>query len=324
VDGKSVSTDSPALRVLFGTGKLDDAPSDNLDSAKMSFYNLKDKVKLYSTTVSGVTTATALPNITTANTYTVTPAGTAGEPDTITSAGTGHANGFTISGTRFGINHGNGECYSETSGTNQLMWAGLGCDETRGDKCCNWVTSADSPDCCQQATTTIDPAPARTCPNCTTNPNNCPNIDSTTGLYTPCWNCIFDFAVNGERIVGKPIIAGGYAFFATYTPPDPGGCGTGGTGRLYILDYRCKTFPDNFNPLLGASGLTVTNLMTGEATPRQYGLSIDLGTGMPSRPVLDSKGESVLIQKSDGGFVRIPAPKFLSGPIQFKGGWSEK
>jgi type IV pilus assembly protein PilY1 len=324
VDSTSVSTDVPALRVLFGTGKLDDAPSDNLDQAKMSFYNLKDRVKLYSTTISGVTSLTALPNISATGLYTVTPANTAGQPDTITSSGSSLSNGFSISGTRFGITQEDGACYSETSGTNQLMWAGLSCPETRGDDCCNWATSADQPDCCQQGSMTVSPAPARTCPNCTSSPTSCPEIDSTTGLYNPCWNCIFDFAYAGERVVGKAVISSGYVYFTTYTPPDPGGCGTGGTSRLYILDYRCKTFPDGFNPLTGTAGLTVTNLTTTDSTSSQYGVVVDLGTGMASRPVLDSKGGSVLIQKSDGTFIRFPAAKSLISPIQFKGGWSEK
>jgi type IV pilus assembly protein PilY1 len=324
VDSRSVSSDTPALRILFGTGKLDDAPSDNLDQAQMSFYNLKDRVKLYSTTSNGLTSLTGLPNVSATGSFAVTPAYTPGDPDTVTSAGSNLSNGFTISGTRFGILHGDGACYSETGGTNQLMWAGMACSEARGDDCCNWVTSANQPDCCQQGSTTASPAPARTCPNCTSSPTSCPQIDGTTGLYTPCWNCIFDFAYPGERIVGKAVIAGGYVFFTTFSPPDPGGCGTGGTGRLYILDYRCRSFPEDFDPLLGTSGLRVVNLMTNESTPRQYGVMVDLGTGMPSRPVLDSKGQSVLLQKSDGTFIRFPAPKFLVSPIQFKGGWDEK
>ena len=184
VDSGSVSTATPALRVLFGTGKLDDAPSDNLDAAKMSFYNLKDRIKLYSTTVSGVTSLTALPNVSAAGIYALTAATTAGQPDTVTSSGSNLSNGFTISGTRFGIMHGDGACYSETSGTNQVMWAGLSCPEGRGSDCCNWATSADQPDCCQQGSMTASPAPARTCPNCTSSPTSCPQIDSTTGLYT--------------------------------------------------------------------------------------------------------------------------------------------
>jgi len=325
LDGKSVSTSAPALRVLFGTGKLDDSPGDNGDMARMSFYNLLDRIKLFQTTLNSVTTDTALPGISASGSYTLTPAVTAGNPDTVTTVGTGQSNGFTITGTHFGITHGDGVCYSESSSdtSKDLIWAGLDCSEGHREKCCNWVNTAEQPDCCEQLTLSNHDVGQRSCPNCTSNPSSCQTIDGTANKITPCWGCIFDFENRGERVLGKAVTAGGYTFFSTFTPSD-NACAMGGTARLYILDYRCKAFPDNFNPLIGQSGLLVTNLMTNESTPHQFGVVIDLGTGMPSRPVLDSRGESVLIQKSDGGFVRIPAPKYLVSPIQFKGGWSEK
>lgn len=325
VDSGSLHSSSPALRVLFGTGKLDDPPNDNDDQARMSFYNLKDAVRLFSTPDG--TGKWALPPINPVGSgqYTISKASTPGAPDTVTPSGSGWDKGFTINDTHFGIIHGDCMCYDESStdASKYLRWAGLSCDDTRGDKCCNWATSANTPDCCEQATVTPIANATRSCPNCASSSStDCPTTDSS-GQTKPCWSCIFDFSDAGERVVGKAVISGGYVFFTTYTPPDPG-CSTGGTGRLYIMDYRCKTFPDNFNPLLGSGGYSVTQLTTTEAVPHQYGIAVNLGTGMPSRPVLDSKGQSVLIQKSDGTFVRFPAPKFLVAPIQFKGGWTEK
>ncbi|MBI4963373.1 MAG: hypothetical protein HY913_08850 [Desulfomonile tiedjei] len=344
-DAGSTATANPQLRVLFGTGKFDKVEggaNDRTDLTKMSFYNLTDDIKSFNcvTDADGVKTCLALPEIAPTATYTID---TATTPATITLAPAVSANpesGFMLTGTNFGLTFGEGACKSdnnaspptapydylrsceETTGTcdaaTLLRVCGTASDPgyaecaadckqtfSRDGKCCEWKLAPPTggPDCCQGTCTK----------SCSGSPEKC----------SPCWSCIYDFATPGERVIGDPLIAFGLVFFTTYIPTsDP--CAAGGHGWLYMLDYRCQSLGDGFNPVSESFGRNVIQLP-------DFGAKVDLGTGMPSEPVMDSTGEYVFVQKSDATVVKIGAGGGGGGgggggsykAIQFKG-WDKK
>jgi len=88
-------------------------------------------------------------------------------------------------------------------------------------------------------------------------------------------------------------------FFTTYVPTDDP-CSAGGHGWLYMLDYRCQPLNTGFNPVFASFGHTVVQLPG-------FGAKVDLGSGMPSEPVMDSTGQYIFVQKSDATVVKIGA-----------------
>jgi type IV pilus assembly protein PilY1 len=136
---------------------------------------------------------------------------------------------------------------------------------------CSWLQSDGSPDCCESV---------------------CPS---------GCWNCVYDLLSPGERVVDSALVAGGTVFFTTFVPKnDP--CSAGGDAFLYAVDYLCgvpkrDTFEDS-----GFTEVTMTpdQLDTGEYTAVVAGDKVTayvlkIGQGMPSRPVMDSSGESLFV-----------------------------
>ena len=163
---------------------------------------------------------------------------------------------------------------------------------------CTWVKSDGSADCCQSS------------------------------CSAPCFKCVYDLTLPtnsgpAERFSAKPLIAGGYVFATSFVPSsDP--CDFTGTGYLYIFNYVCEALASNVEIVSDdTSTLTVSNLTsTSGTTSSVTGVQVSLGSGMPSKPVLDSSGKNVIVQMSDGTLLRIPV-SLASKPLQVKG-WREK
>lgn len=156
---------------------------------------------------------------------------------------------------------------------------------------CTWVRSNGSADCCESA----------------------------------CWTCIKDLTIPGERVVDSALVAGGVVFFTTFVPKDDP-CAAGGDAYLYALDYMCR--PMLFDPFqksgLGKVDKPLKDLEVGEYTSlgdKVQAYVLKLGEGMPSRPVLDSSGEYLIIQTSDGTIHRLQAN--IPKPTQ-NSGWKQR
>lgn len=157
-----------------------------------------------------------------------------------------------------------------------------------GDNC-TWVKTDGSPDCCE---------------------NQCSDA---------CWTCLKDLSIPGERVVDSALVAGGVVFFTTFVPKDDP-CAAGGDAYLYAVDYMCR--PMTFDPF-EKSGFTKVAKNPKELQDGQYtqvgntAYVLKLGEGMPSRPVMDSSGEYLFIQTSNGVIhrlqVEIPSPVAKSG-----------
>ncbi len=143
----------------------------------------------------------------------------------------------------------------------------------------------------------------------------------------PCWDCVFDLIDTGEKVINKPLIAGGVVFFTTFIPiaKDTDQCSAGGNGYLYAFDYMCGVFPPGFNPIaeLGTNIITMPGGSgTSGSSPPIYGARVDLGAGVPSQPVLDSSGKFLIVQSSVGSLQRVKV-NLLTPPSLVKG-WKEK
>ena len=172
-----------------------------------------------------------------------------------------------------------------------------------GGNACTWVRTDDSADCCESSCT------------------------------DPCFACVYDLtrpvvtsgsSVPAERFVSKPLIAGGYVF-ATSFMPSSNPCDYTGTGYLYVFTYDCKRIPDNtvIVTVDPTTGMTVTDLYAGGGTSGSFiGVRVDLGVGMPSKPVLSSDMKNVIVQMSDGNLLKIPVT-LAAKPVQVQG-WQEK
>jgi type IV pilus assembly protein PilY1 len=167
---------------------------------------------------------------------------------------------------------------------------------------CDWMRNTTDPDCCQSS--------------CTSSCYQC-----IYDLRHPCTsgssNCIFPTDTvddkPGERILGKPLLAGGLVFFTTFTPPfDP--CGYTGQGILYAFNYMCQAIQQN--PFEETESLIVPG--PAGTTPAGY-VAGPPATGVPSRAVLDSRGENVIVQMSDGTLKRHKVDLHDTKPLQFRG-----
>ncbi len=171
------------------------------------------------------------------------------------------------------------------------------CDSTTYQTGCTWVKSDKTPDTCVNS-------------------------------GTPCWSCIYDFTHPGERVVDSALVAGGMVTFTTFVPTsDP--CASGGYAYIYILDYMCG--PMTTDPFRNA-GFTDKGAFANVSKTSDYGKMTQgtqtvgygamLGPGMPSRPVLDSSGEYMFVQTSDGVIHRIKVELGMK-PMELKG-WKEE
>lgn len=142
--------------------------------------------------------------------------------------------------------------------------------------------------------------------------DNCCAAGCSTPPSTDCWWCLMDFTLPlgsstdpAERVVSKGLIAGGYVWVTTFVPP-VGVCDALGNGYLYILAYDCSEV-DPDEPPITDPAVTVTPItITVDGQTVTVGWRVGLGAGVPSYPVLDSRGESVTIQMGSGTPVTTP------------------
>lgn len=140
-----------------------------------------------------------------------------------------------------------------------------------------------------------------------------------------CFACQFDFDRPGERVIDSALVAAGYVFFTTFIPStDP--CNAGGTASLYVLDYMCR--PMTNIPIVRGGSLdyrAVGSTATWTATkPDKVAVArVDLGQGMPSRPVMDSQGTSIIIQTSDTRLIRLETNLGYGGNAKING-WTRE
>jgi len=140
-----------------------------------------------------------------------------------------------------------------------------------------------------------------------------------------CFPCQFDFDRAGERVIDSALVAAGYVFFTTFIPStDP--CNAGGTATLYVLDYMCRPLPSI--PIVRGGSLSYRAV--GPATswsstkPNKVAVAkVDLGAGMPSRPVIDSQGTNIIIQTSDTRLIRLETNLGQSGKAKIDG-WTRE
>jgi len=136
------------------------------------------------------------------------------------------------------------------------------------------------------------------------------------GCSTDCYKCIMDLTTPGEKVINQPLVAGELVFFTTYVP-QTSTCGTGGVGYVYVVDYMCRPLAsDPFRE----SGL-VSTIFYGDNGSDYSAVRASLGSGMPSRPVLDSTGEHILIQTSDAEIKRIKIDLKVQDYLK---GWQEE
>jgi hypothetical protein len=171
---------------------------------------------------------------------------------------------------------------------------------------CTWINSSGDPDCCQQS--------------------GCGAKDSSGYYPSACFQCVYDLTqpLTGgpaERFTAKPLIAGDLVF-ATSFMPSSNPCDYTGYGFLYIFNYLCDTLPDDFKPITDPLFTPYLTTIPEGASGSYTGVRLDLGAGMPSRPVLDSSGKNVIVQMSDGTLKRVPV-NLKAKPVQVQG-WQEK
>ncbi|MBI5251927.1 MAG: hypothetical protein HY912_20740 [Desulfomonile tiedjei] len=281
------STAYAALRLIFGTGKYDDVvygDDDKTDTAKMSLYNLRDPI---ATVTNGVT------------------------------------HGLPIIGSSAT------DAWSSVGNTNfkiQIVTkCGLPSSITSFSSNCNWATSEKVTDGTSAMLGLYK--------------GDCCESSNTTCTGTPCYDCIYDFrnpcesgsdgcgspidsadapaaGKPGERVLGKPLVTAGLVFVTTFVPPFDI-CGYTGQGYLYVFNYMCQPFSSDYNPFPSEETTTLTT--TSGGTTNTVGYQVSLGSGVPSRPVIDSKGNSIIVQMSDGTIKKLTPDLGANKPVQFRG-----
>jgi Tfp pilus tip-associated adhesin PilY1 len=332
----------------------DDSSGTNDSSPKMSLYNAKDFITEVEDFNTGGATFTVVRKEDSGESF-----------DKITATGTSTdlASQFLITGTNMAIRYGDGFCGDVGTYAEPFRQYGCGsrvkepgsecstatkakvcaeyeegsedrqacedlCQEiVRTETCCSWLKACTS-------TASEEACPLKAVPDCCEGQGTAATA-ITDCNNSPCWSCVFDLYTQGERVIGRSVLFNGFVFFTTYIPSS-GGTTTGctstaagaGLGYLYVFDYLCRPFTTNPIPNLGTEGnvdYLTTGTPTGAGEPLFYGGRVGLGEGMPSQPVLDSKGESVIVQKSDASLTRIKADPWgkdnKDGDVT---GWSER
>lgn len=186
---------------------------------------------------------------------------------------------------------------------------------------------------------------------CNPNTASCPDPDDNEQT---CWSCVWQFgrekatvtglkdeegkcdstttvrvSLEGERVVGKPLVASGLVFVSTYLPQlrkenaaggfdDVDPCVSEGQGFLYVFDYSCKLLPEGFK-VVDDSMAVALNYGGAEAgvpsTMDRPADRISLGSGVPSAPVIGGDGTQVVVQ-SGGKLTRV---KVNAPPDETKG-----
>jgi hypothetical protein len=113
----------------------------------------------------------------------------------------------------------------------------------------------------------------------------------------------------------NPLVAGSLVFFTTFAPDDAA-CSIGGDAYLYVLDYMCRPLePEIIDSLVDRNRLREAS--GGMKDKKQwsagdYGVAggeavfvTKIGSGAPSRPVMNSNRDSLFIQSSDAHVYRV-------------------
>ncbi len=269
--------DPTAMRILIAGGKHEDVDgekSDQTDIAKMSLYNLQDKIDF---------------NIFDASVWATN---TSGSPPVY-----GGVVPYTGDQINFRVR---GNCENRTyrctgEGTEaSCSWTIQKASTTAQFRGCSWLNQqAGAGDCCE------------------------------ADCASPCWKCVYDLTEPGEKVIGKPLIAGGIVFFTTFKPTSGDACNPGGTAYLYAFDYMCQAFPIGFNPIANVSLCSATFAANPTSSDSPiFGVQVNLGTGIPSQPVIDSTGGFLTIQLSNARFKTVPV-NLLEKMSQIQG-WQEK
>jgi type IV pilus assembly protein PilY1 len=283
----AVQGQTQALRIVLGGGKHEDtqgAHSDATDAAKMSLYNLRDAIML---PVAGDWTGSNVVS------------GTDPQGGVKYWVRNNCSTQITAPATPGGPWTNNKyRCIGASSGEGGCNYTALvtpvdgSTPYSENEHGCRWAVTGSGGktvgDCCES--------------DCT----------------APCWSCIMDLQTSGEKLINKPLIAGGVAFFTTFAPMTTDPCSAGGTSYLYALEFMCGDFPAGFNPIADLS-LTVTTFAAN--TGSIYGAKANLGLGVASQPVLDSSGKYVVVQLSNAALKRIEV-NLVTPPAQLKG-WRE-
>ncbi len=275
--GATWNVNKTGLTIAFGTGKLDNVDgsvNDDLhDVGIMSSYAAGDPVEKV-TPVTGVELS-----IDASAGNDVTP-----KPDPTKRA-------ITVAGSNFSIEISQQTCPGTGSTFIPNPLTQPCSEDASGNRtnCSNWAT-ADRGDCAE--------ADAGS--------GECVPIPATP--YSPCWDCVYDFSTPGERVIDRPLIAGGLIFFSTAIPPEnKNPCDVSqGTGNLYVFDYGCRPFPEGFQVVTPDGSISVVPINNSAGEKIGEKVSFPGKTGVPSRPILDSSGKNVLIQKSNSELVKIP------------------
>jgi type IV pilus assembly protein PilY1 len=125
-----------------------------------------------------------------------------------------------------------------------------------------------------------------------------------------------------EKIIGKPIIAGGVVFATSFVPTTNDPCQSGGRGFLYAFDYMCRPFGKSFNPITEGSTYAIQVFPTSSRNDAISGARMSLGLGVPSQPVLDSTGKYIIVQTSNAEIFRVNVN--LEEKMNQIKGWTEK
>ncbi len=95
-------------------------------------------------------------------------------------------------------------------------------------------------------------------------------------------------------------------FFTSFTPTNTAStdaCQAGGTGYLYAFDYQCGAFPQGFLPIQDHT--VITEQFGPPGGDVIYGVRVNLGSGVPSQPILDPTGQNIIIQESTAQLKRV-------------------
>jgi type IV pilus assembly protein PilY1 len=286
--------DDQRLRIIIAGGKHEDVEgndaTDATDTTKMALYNVRDKIDMpTAATFTGTNRVTGTISYTDPDLRFVVRANC--EPSVPTDP-------------RY-------RCTGEGTSPATCDYDGVRVDTSTGGKTdvtlsgCQWLvpdktnSANDVADCCED--------------------------DCVSTTARPCWNCVYDLTDKGEKVINKPLIAGGIVFFTTFSPltKSQDVCKAGGIGYLYAFDYMCQRFPEGFNPIADlAAGQMMTLFKANNSGTEIFGAKVELGLGVPSQPVLDSTGNYLIIQRSTAEISRVAVN--LLTPVANLKGWKEK
>ncbi len=136
---------------------------------------------------------------------------------------------------------------------------------------------------------------------------------------------------SGERVLESPLVAGGLVFFTTFTP-STNYCNPGGVAYLYAfnMDFSSAAPADPFALSTLSKQGSISDLQLNQygdvtasvgGTSKLVGYKAMIGTAVPSSPILESSGQSLIVQTSDAQIHQIPVtlptnPTALEGWIE--------